>query len=153
MLAHLDPPLAVAAPFARPRQRLVHVSAFQYPETADVFLGLEVRPVGDEDPSIGLPRSVFACRRGIPQANFLTPAAIISLLSAWISRPIASVHRGRVEVVGKVTSNQILRHCRLLHSPSDGALCPVFKITTNGQTGFLQAFEKNECGMRALHWS
>ena len=39
---------------ARPHQRLVHVSAFQYPKTADVFLGLKVRPVGDEDSAIGL---------------------------------------------------------------------------------------------------
>ena len=37
-------------------------------------------------------RSVFALAAGeIPQANFLTPAAIISRLSAWISSIIASV--------------------------------------------------------------
>src|SRR6516164_8281907 len=37
-------------------------------------------------------RTVFALAAGeIPQANFLTPAAIISRLSAWISSIIASV--------------------------------------------------------------
>jgi hypothetical protein len=37
-------------------------------------------------------RTVFALLAAeIPQANFLTPAAIISRLSAWISSIIASV--------------------------------------------------------------
>ena len=40
----------------------------------------------------GWVRSVFALAGGaMPQANFLTPAAIISRLSAWISSIIASV--------------------------------------------------------------
>jgi hypothetical protein len=70
------------------RAHEVHVSAFQYPKPADVFLGLKVRSVGDEDSAIGL-RSQGLCGPKA-QPNFLTPAAIISLLSAWISRPIAS---------------------------------------------------------------
>ncbi len=39
-LSHLDVPAGGGDAFARPCQRLVHVSAFQYPKTADVFLGL-----------------------------------------------------------------------------------------------------------------
>jgi hypothetical protein len=53
-LSHLNLPPSGGDAFARPCQRLVHVSAFQDPKAADVFLGLEVRPVGDEDSSIGL---------------------------------------------------------------------------------------------------
>src|SRR6202158_4600199 len=53
-LSHLDLPPSGGDAFARPCHRLVHVSAFQYPKTADVFLGLKVRPVGDEDSAIGL---------------------------------------------------------------------------------------------------
>src|SRR5215472_3920757 len=37
-----------------PRQRLVHVSGFQYPKTADVLLGFQVWPVGDEHLTTGL---------------------------------------------------------------------------------------------------
>ena len=37
-----------------PRQRLVHVSGFQHPQTADVLLGLQIRPVGDEYLTTGL---------------------------------------------------------------------------------------------------
>src|SRR5262245_63206587 len=44
-LSHLDLPPSGGDAFARPCHRLVHVSAFQYPTTADVFLGLKVRPV------------------------------------------------------------------------------------------------------------
>jgi aspartate carbamoyltransferase catalytic subunit len=72
--------------FLRPCQRLLDVSAFQYPESAHVLLGLGVRLVGDEHLAVGRARSVFSLLTGeIPQANFLTPAAIISRLSAWIS--------------------------------------------------------------------
>ena len=46
--------LRVARRLARQCHCLVHVRAFQYPKTADVFLGLKVRPVGDEDSAIGL---------------------------------------------------------------------------------------------------
>ena len=51
-LSHLALPPSGGDAFARPGHRLVHVSAFQYPKTADVFLGLKVRPVGDEDSAI-----------------------------------------------------------------------------------------------------
>src|SRR3984957_14668341 len=35
------------------RQRLVNISQLQHPTTADVLLGLQVRPVGDEPLTIG----------------------------------------------------------------------------------------------------
>jgi hypothetical protein len=38
--------------FARPCHHLVHVRALQYPETADVLLGLQIRPVGHEDSAV-----------------------------------------------------------------------------------------------------
>src|SRR5467141_2098907 len=53
--SHLALPPSGGDAFARPCHRLVHVSAFQYPKTADVFLGLKIRPVGDEHLAIGLP--------------------------------------------------------------------------------------------------
>jgi hypothetical protein len=47
-------------------------------------------------------RSVFALAAGeIQQANFLTPAAINSRLSAWISSTHRFGYRGRVKVVGR----------------------------------------------------
>jgi hypothetical protein len=39
---------------APPRQRLVHFSGFQHSQTADVLLGLQIRPVGDEYLTMGL---------------------------------------------------------------------------------------------------
>src|SRR5436190_21767228 len=53
--SHLALPARGNDGFARPRQRFVHISAFQYPKPADVLLGLKVRSVGDEDFAIGLP--------------------------------------------------------------------------------------------------
>src|SRR5579871_3801339 len=38
----------------RPCQRLVHIGAFQNPETANVLLGLGVGPIGDEHLAVGL---------------------------------------------------------------------------------------------------
>jgi hypothetical protein len=53
-LAHLAGNIAGDGALLRPCQRLVHVSAFQYPESTQVLLGLGVRPVGDEDLAVGL---------------------------------------------------------------------------------------------------
>src|SRR5258706_14511124 len=53
-LSHLDLPPSGGDAFARPCHCLVHVRAFQYPKTPDVFLGLKVRSVGDEGSAIGL---------------------------------------------------------------------------------------------------
>src|SRR5258708_32049494 len=65
--------------FARPGHRLVHISAFQYVKTADVFLGLKVRPVGDEDRAIGGP-FIFesaALRSGKHPARLHPPASLL----------------------------------------------------------------------------
>src|SRR6185369_8345198 len=98
----------VAATPACPCHCLVHVSAFQYPKTADVFLRLKVRSVGDQDSAIGLPSQRL---RG-PKAASESPDARSNHL--FIERvdltPHRFVHLGRVEVVGKVTSDKILRH-------------------------------------------
>src|SRR3569832_2083364 len=45
-LAHLARRTAGDGTLARPRECLVHISGFKYPETAHVLLGLQVRPVG-----------------------------------------------------------------------------------------------------------
>src|ERR1035438_10780013 len=47
-LAHLAGHIAGDGTLLRPCQRLVDISAFQYPKSAHVLLGLGVRPVGDE---------------------------------------------------------------------------------------------------------
>ena len=54
-LSHLDLALSGGDAFACPCHCRIHVGAFQNPKTADVLLGLKVRPVGDEDSAIGLP--------------------------------------------------------------------------------------------------
>src|ERR1035441_10124410 len=53
-LAHLANHIAGDGTLLRPCQRLVDISAFQYPETAHVLLGLGVRLVGDEHLAVGL---------------------------------------------------------------------------------------------------
>src|SRR5215467_8973244 len=53
-LAHLARRIAGNGTLARPRECLVHVGGFQYPETAYVLLGLSVRPIGDEHRTIRL---------------------------------------------------------------------------------------------------
>src|SRR5580700_8866358 len=46
-LAHLARRIAGNGSLARPRECLVHIGGFQYPETAHVLLGLGVWPIGD----------------------------------------------------------------------------------------------------------
>src|SRR5258708_9755124 len=46
-LAHLARRIACDGALARPRQRLVHIGSFQYPETAHMLLGLCVCPISD----------------------------------------------------------------------------------------------------------
>ena len=53
-LPNLDLPARRARALARPRQRIVHIGAFQYPEATDMFLGFKVRTIGDEDFAVGL---------------------------------------------------------------------------------------------------
>src|ERR1700731_3874181 len=107
-LSHLALPPSGGDAFARPCHRLVHVSAFQYPKTADVFLGLKVRPVGDEDSAIGLPSQRL---RGPKAASEFPDAGSNHLFVERVDLAARRfVRLGRVEVVGEVTSNQILRH-------------------------------------------
>src|SRR5258706_5986651 len=117
-LSHLDLPPSGGDAFARPCHCLVHVRAFQYPKTPDVFLGLKVRSVGDEGSAIGLRSQRL---RG-PKAASEFPDAGSNHL--FIERVDLAARRfvrlGRVEVVGEVTSNQILRHCLLLKWSSGG---------------------------------
>src|SRR5215469_597000 len=47
-LADLARRIAGDGSLARPRERLLHIGGFQYPETAHVLLGLGVWPIGDE---------------------------------------------------------------------------------------------------------
>src|SRR5882762_8668414 len=110
--SHLALPPSGGDAFARPCHRLVHVSAFQYPKTADVFLGLKVRPVGDENCAIGLRSQRL---RGPKSASEFPDAGGNHLFVERVDlAAYRFVHLGRVEVVGEVTSNQILRHCLLL---------------------------------------
>src|SRR6185369_15940857 len=53
-LAHLASHIAGDGTLLRPCERLVHIGAFQYPESAHVLLGLGVRPVCDEHLAVGL---------------------------------------------------------------------------------------------------
>src|SRR5437764_14198763 len=53
--AHLDRRPAGDDGFASPFERLVGVGAPEDPEAADVLLGFEVWPVGDQDVALGPP--------------------------------------------------------------------------------------------------
>src|SRR5262249_13636129 len=84
---------------------------FQYPETADVLLGLGVWPVGDKHRTIRLlPHRLCVAGRGNSAGEL--PHAGSNHFA--VERVDLLNHRfgygGRVEVVGKVASNQILRH-------------------------------------------
>src|SRR6478672_9993923 len=97
-LSHLDLPPSGGDAFARPCHCLVHVSAFQYPKTADVFLGLKVRPVGDEDSAIGLRSQRL---RGPKAASEFPDAGSNHLFVERVDLADRRfVRLGRVEVVG-----------------------------------------------------
>src|SRR6185436_4161792 len=53
-LANLARRIAGNGTLARPRECLVHIGGFQYPETANVLLGFGVWPVGDAHRTIRL---------------------------------------------------------------------------------------------------
>src|SRR5216683_6687882 len=110
-LAHLAGHIAGDGSLLRPCQRLVQISAFQYPKTAHVLLGLGVRPVGDEHLTVGLgPQRLRAASRGNAAGEL--PHAGSNHFA--VERVDLLDHRfgygGRVEVVGEVVSNQILWH-------------------------------------------
>src|SRR6202023_709761 len=52
--AHLDRRPTGDGSLAPPRKCIIQISGFQHPKTAYVLLGLQVRPVGDENLTIGL---------------------------------------------------------------------------------------------------
>ena len=109
--AHLDRRPTGDRGLTPPRQRLVQVSGFQYPKTAYVLLGLQVRPVGDKHLAIGLrPQGLrAACRAQAASENPDTSSHHLD-----VKRTDIPAHRfalaGRVIVVGVVNRNQILRH-------------------------------------------
>src|SRR6187402_2813524 len=53
-LAHLAGRIARDGGLLRPCQCLIHIGGFQYPKSANVLLGLGVRPVGDENLAVAL---------------------------------------------------------------------------------------------------
>jgi hypothetical protein len=110
-LAHLDRHPAGDDRLARPLERLVHVSGFQYRKTANVLLGFQIRAVGDEHFAIGL-RPHRLRLAGCAEAASDKPGASSFQL---VVEHVDLVYRlfalcGRVEVVGEVTRNQIMRH-------------------------------------------
>src|SRR5436190_9876758 len=110
-LTHLARRIAGDGTLARPRQRLVHIGSFQYPETAHMLLGLGVWPIGDEHRTIRLlPHRLCVAGRGNSASEL--PGAGSDHFA--VERVDLLDHRfgygGRVEVVGEVVSNQILWH-------------------------------------------
>src|SRR5580704_18663083 len=64
-LAHLAGYIAGDGTLLRPCQRLVDISAFQYPKSADVLLGLGVRRISNKHLAVGLgPQRLRAASRG-----------------------------------------------------------------------------------------
>src|SRR5437016_3620848 len=110
-LAHLAGHIAGDGTLARPRQRLVHIGSFQYPETAHMLLGLGVWPIGDEHRTIRLlPHRLCVAGRG-NSASELPGAGSDHFAVERVDLLDHSFgYGGRVEVVGEVVSNQILWH-------------------------------------------
>src|SRR3974390_620201 len=110
-LAHLTRRTAGDGTLVRPRQRLVQISGFKYPETAYVLLGLGVRPVGDEHRAVGLgPQRLGAAGRG-KAAGELPRAGSNQFAVERVDRfDCRFSFDGRVVVVGVVDSNHILWH-------------------------------------------
>src|SRR5882757_4382273 len=110
-LAHLAGHIAGDGTLARPDERLVHIGSFQYPETANMLLGLGVWPIGDEHRTIGLlPHRLCVAGRGNSASEL--PGAGSDHFA--VERVDLLDHRfgygGRVEVVREVVSNYVLRH-------------------------------------------
>src|SRR5499427_2348129 len=110
-LAHFAGHIAGDGTLARPRECLVHIGGFQYPETAHVLLGLGVWPIGDEHRTIRL-LPYRLCVAGWGNSASELPHAGSNQFA--VERVDLLDHRfgygGRVEVVGEVVSNQILWH-------------------------------------------
>src|SRR6266567_2078393 len=110
-LAHLAGHIAGDGSLLRPCECLIHIGGFQYPKSAHVLLGLDVRSVGDEHLAVGL-LSQRLCVGGRGNAAGELPHAGSNEFA--VERVDLFHHRfgygGRVEVVGEVVSNQILWH-------------------------------------------
>ena len=75
--------MAYDSSLAPPRECLVEISGFQHRKTADVLLGLQVRPVGDEHSTIGLrPQRLRAAGRGKAAGELPGAGSDYSRLSA-----------------------------------------------------------------------
>src|ERR1700685_1071703 len=109
--AHLDRRPTGDGSLAPPRKCIIQTRGFQHPKTAYVLLGLQVRPVGDENLAIGLcPQPPLAAGGGEAANEFPDPGShhlIVELVDIAGHRFVLC---RRVVVVGVVNSNQILRH-------------------------------------------
>src|SRR5271165_782680 len=110
-LAHLDRRPTGDDSLAPPRQCLVQVSGFQYPKTADVLLGLQVRPVGDQNLAIGLrpQRPCVAGRGEAANENPDTGGHHLLVECDDIADDRFALFRW-VVVIGVVNRDQVLRH-------------------------------------------
>src|SRR5215470_17564913 len=110
-LAHLARRTAGDGTLARPRQRLVHISGFKYPETAYVLLGLGVRPVGDKHLAVRLgPQRLGVAGRGKAAGELPNTGSHQFAVERVYRLDSRFGFDGRVVVVGAVKSNQILWH-------------------------------------------
>src|SRR5262249_22478515 len=122
-LAHLARRIAGDGTLARPCQCLAHISALQYPKTAYVLLGLGIRPIGNENLSVGLlPHRLCVGGRGNPAGELPHTGSNQFAVERMDLFDRLFRYSGRVEVVGKVTSNQILRHEASCNGPRVGRL-------------------------------
>jgi hypothetical protein len=110
-LSHIARRTAGDGTLARPLDCLVQISSFQDAKTADVLLGLRLRPVGEEHLTIGLPQQRPRAAGRVNAAGKLQGAGSLHLAVERVD-PLDSLFGfgGRVMVVGEVNSNQILRH-------------------------------------------
>src|ERR1041384_4616150 len=105
-LAHLARRIACDGTLARPCECLFNIGSFQNPETANVFLGLGVWPIGDEHRTISLlPHRLCVAGRG----NSASELPHSGSNHFAVERVDLLDHRfgygERVEVVGEVVSN------------------------------------------------
>ena len=87
---HLDGRPTRDGGLATPLQRLVQGRGFQHPKATDVLLALQVRPVGDEHPTIGLrpQRPCTALRAQAANENGFTgtPSFLLGKSSGTLSK-------------------------------------------------------------------
>src|SRR3954470_18642463 len=111
-LSHLYREAASFSALTRPLDYLVHVTAFEYPQAADMFLGLQIRTIGDEQFAVWL---WTQCAGGAKTTGELPHARSDHLA---VERVDLFHHRfvlcGRVKVVRQVTTHHVVRHEILL---------------------------------------